>query len=145
VTSGRPAPRILVALAIGALFGGGLALSGMIDPARVLGFLDLAGRWDPTLAFVMGGALIPSALAYFVHRRLARPVMAPDFAVPEPGRLDPRLIIGSVLFGIGWGLVGFCPGPALAALAVGSWPVFVFVAAMVAGMVVHAFSGRRRA
>ncbi len=129
--------RLLVALAIGALFGAGLALSAMIDPARVLGFLDLAGRWDPTLAFVMGGALVPSFIAYRWLRRLEKPALVDSFAVPETAPIDRPLIAGSVLFGIGWGLVGFCPGPALAALLVGGWPVLVFVAALVVGMIVH--------
>ncbi len=129
--------RMLVALAIGALFGAGLALSAMIDPARVLGFLDLAGRWDPTLAFVMGGALFPSFIAYRWLRTIDKPALADDFAVPETAPIDRRLIAGAVMFGIGWGLVGFCPGPALAALLIGGWPVLVFVAALVVGMIVH--------
>jgi uncharacterized protein len=129
--------RLFVALAIGALFGAGLALSAMIDPARVLGFLDLAGRWDPTLAFVMGGALIPSAIAYRWRRAMDRPRLADDFAVPEAAPIDRQLISGAVLFGVGWGLVGLCPGPALAALLLGGWPVLVFVAALVVGMTVH--------
>ncbi len=129
--------RLLIALAIGALFGAGLALSAMIDPARVLGFLDIAGRWDPTLAFVMGGALIPSAIAYRWRRVMDRPRLADDFAVPEAAPIDRRLMVGAVLFGVGWGLVGFCPGPALAALLLGGWPVLVFIAALVVGMVFH--------
>jgi hypothetical protein len=137
--------RLLVALAIGALFGAGLALSAMIDPARVLGFLDLAGRWDPTLAFVMGGALVPSFIAYRWRARLARPTLADSFAVPEAAPIDRRLVAGAVLFGIGWGLVGFCPGPALAALLIGGWPVLVFVAALVTGMIVHDRTWRRAA
>ena len=137
--------RTMISLAIGALFGGGLALSGMIDPARVLGFLDLAGRWDPTLAFVMGGALVPSALAYLVHRHMRKPVAEADFAIPANSAPDRRLIIGAVLFGIGWGLVGFCPGPALAALAVGGWQVFVFAIAMVIGMGLHDLTNAKRA
>lgn len=129
--------RLLVALAIGALFGAGLALSAMIDPARVLGFLDIAGRWDPTLAFVMGGALIPSAIAYRWRRAMDRPRLADNFDVSEAAPIDRRLIVGAVMFGVGWGLVGFCPGPALAALLLGGWPVLAFVAAMVIGMVFH--------
>lgn len=129
--------RLFVALAIGALFGAGLALSAMIDPARVLGFLDIAGRWDPTLAFVMGGALIPSAIAYRWRRAMDRPRLSDTFAVPEAAPIDSRLIVGAVMFGVGWGLVGFCPGPALAALLLGGWPVFVFIAAMVIGMGFH--------
>ncbi len=129
--------RLIVALAIGALFGAGLALSAMIDPARVLGFLDIAGRWDPTLAFVMGGALIPSAIAYRWRRAMDRPRLADSFDVPDAAPIDRRLIVGALLFGVGWGLVGFCPGPALAALPLGGWPVLAFVGAMVVGMAFH--------
>jgi uncharacterized membrane protein YedE/YeeE len=127
--------RVLVALTSGLLFGLGLVLSDMIDPARVLGFLDVAGgAWDPTLAFVMGGALIPMALAWRLAARHARPLWGAAFPA-RPGGLDGRLLGGAALFGAGWGLVGFCPGPALAALTLGGWPVWVFVAAMALGMV----------
>ena len=130
--------RTGVALAAGLLFGLGLALSGMLDPARVLGFLDVAGAWDPSLAFVLAGAVAVSALSYLVRRRMAHPVLAGRFQVPEGRRGDGRLLCGAGLFGIGWGLVGLCPGPALAALSLGIAPVFGFVAAMLAGMALHA-------
>jgi uncharacterized membrane protein YedE/YeeE len=107
----------------------------MVDPAKVLGFLDIFGNWDPSLAFVMGGAVAVSALGYLVAKRRGVPVLAPRLEIPTRRDLDPRLIGGAALFGIGWGLVGLCPGPALTALTFGPWQVFVFVAAMIAGMV----------
>ncbi|MDF1794768.1 MAG: YeeE/YedE family protein [Thalassobaculaceae bacterium] len=126
--------RILISLLSGLLFGLGLAVSDMIDPARVLGFLQVAGgAWDPTLAFVMGGALVPMAVAWLLTRRLSSPVCGERFPEPPSGRIDGQLLVGSALFGAGWGLVGFCPGPAFAALAQGGQPVLIFVAAMVGG------------
>jgi hypothetical protein len=125
------------ALLTGLLFGAGLALSDMVNPARVLGFLDIAGAWDPTLAFVMGGAVIVSALGYVVSRGMRTPLFEGKFFIPENRMLDGRLIIGSALFGIGWGLVGFCPGPAVAGLVFGLWQPWLFVAAMLVGMLLH--------
>ncbi|MDP2601254.1 MAG: YeeE/YedE family protein [Deltaproteobacteria bacterium] len=124
---------IVSALLIGALFGFGLAVSEMIDPARVIGFLDVAGRWDPTLLFVMGGALAVTLPGFPLILRRARPLLAEFFAMPTQSRLDGSLITGATIFGIGWGIAGFCPGPALAALASGSPGVAVFVVAMIAG------------
>lgn len=129
--------KILPGLIVGTLFGAGLALSDLINPARVLAFLDIAGAWDPTLAFVMGGALLPSAIGYLFARRMQRPVMAKGFCIPENRALDGRLLVGAAIFGVGWGLVGFCPGPALAALSFGTWQPVLFVAAMLAGMALH--------
>lgn len=126
--------RLIVAAACGLLFGAGLVVSDMVNPARVLAFLDVTGAWDPSLAFVMGGALIPSSIAYLFRRRMSAPVMAPEFQVPEARRIDRPLILGAVMFGLGWGLAGLCPGPAFAALTTGAWQVFLFVAAMLAGM-----------
>lgn len=126
--------HILPGLFAGLLFGAGLALSGMINPARVLGFLDVAGAWDPTLAFVLGGALLPSALSYALIRRMKRPVMAEEFCIPQNRTIEKRLLAGGAIFGIGWGLVGLCPGPAIAGLVLGKWEVWLFVAAMIAGM-----------
>lgn len=126
--------RILVSLLSGLLFGLGLTVSDMIDPARVLGFLQVAGgAWDPTLAFVMGGALVPMAAAWALSRRLKAPACGERFPEPPSGRIDAPLLIGSALFGAGWGLVGFCPGPAFAALTQGGGPVLIFVAAMAGG------------
>ncbi len=135
----RPAVlRILAALAAGALFGFGLSLSGMVDPARILGFLDLAsGHWDPSLMFVLGGALIVAIPGTMLRYRLRRPLLDDSFHLPAKTRIDGRLVAGSVLFGVGWGLAGFCPGPAVSALALGLVPVFLFVAAMATGMILH--------
>lgn len=130
--------RLLVALGAGALFGFGLSLSGMLDPARVLGFLDIAsGHWDPSLMFVLGGAVAVAVPGVALQRRLRTPLLDDRFRLPEKTGIDRRLVGGSALFGIGWGLAGFCPGPALAGLALGMPPVFLFVAAMAAGMILH--------
>lgn len=125
------------ALIVGLLFGGGLVLSDLINPARVLAFLDVTGSWDPTLAFVMASALLPSALGYALVRRMQRPLMADTFCIPQNRQLESQLIGGAALFGIGWGLVGVCPGPAIAGLAFGKWQFWLFVAAMVIGMLLH--------
>ncbi len=123
-----------VALASGTIFGAGLALGGMTDPARVRGFLDLFGAWDPTLAFVMGGAVVVMAIAWAFQKRMQRPLLGPSFALPNRSDLTPRLIGGSALFGIGWGIAGLCPGPGFAALAIDAPSAGIFVAAMLAGM-----------
>jgi uncharacterized protein len=125
---------ILVPLASGTVFGAGLTIGGMTDPARVRGFLDLFGNWDPTLAFVMGGAVLVMALAWAVQRRMQRPALAKGFSLPDRNDLTPRLIGGSALFGIGWGIAGLCPGPGFAALAIALGSAAIFVAAMLAGM-----------
>ncbi|MGN6375511.1 MAG: DUF6691 family protein [Sphingomonas sp.] len=130
--------RWIIALFAGALFGAGLAVSGMADPTRVRAFLDLTGgAWDPTLAFVMGGAIIPMAVAWAVRRRLDAPVAAPEFTVPTTNPITPRLIGGAMLFGIGWGIAGLCPGPAIADLALRPLEAGVFVVAMLAGFALH--------
>lgn len=129
--------RGLFALVAGALFGAGLAVSGMADPQRVRGFLDIFGAWDPTLAFVMGGALIPMALAWAVQKRMAAPIADLRFSLPTRRDVDPSLIGGAVLFGVGWGIAGLCPGPAIADLALAPVPAAIFVAAMLGGMVLH--------
>ncbi|WP_271439996.1 DUF6691 family protein [Pontixanthobacter luteolus] len=126
--------RYLPPLLSGTLFGGGLALGGMTNPARVRGFLDIFGNWDPTLAFVMGGAVIVMAIAWRIQARLAHPLFAPKFALPTRTDLTPKLIGGSALFGIGWGVAGLCPGPAVAALVIEPASAATFVAAMIAGM-----------
>lgn len=129
--------RIIVALFAGVLFGLGLAVSGMINPAKVIGFLDVAGAWDPTLAFVMGGALLVTVPAFRAILKRPRPVLADGFSLPTKSALDARLLGGATLFGVGWGLSGFCPGPAVAALVTGLAPVVAFAAAMLAGMVLY--------
>lgn len=129
--------RALVALIAGSLFGAGLALSGMADPARVQGFLDLFGAWDPTLAFAMGGAIIPMALAWVWQKRLDRPFADAHFDLPGTAKLDPKLAVGAVLFGTGWGVSGLCPGPAVADLAIAPLAVWPFILAMLGGMALH--------
>ena len=125
---------MISAFASGLLFGLGLIVSEMVNPAKVLAFLDVFGNWDPSLALVMGGAVAASALGYLSAKRRGVPVFGPRLEIPTRRDLDPRLIGGAALFGIGWGLVGLCPGPALTALTFGPWQVFAFVAAMIAGM-----------
>jgi uncharacterized membrane protein YedE/YeeE len=126
--------RNAVALAAGVIFGVGLVLSGMTQPAKVLGFLDWFGAWDPTLLFVMGGAVVVYGVAYRLIMKRARPLLAEVFAVPAPGAIDRKLIFGAALFGVGWGLGGYCPGPSVVALASGALDVIVLVAATAAGM-----------
>lgn len=131
-------PRALVALVAGAIFGFGLSLSGMVDPARVIGFLDIAsGHWDPSLMFVLGGAVAVTMPGILLQRRLGRPALDRTFHLPAADRIDGRLLAGSAIFGIGWGLAGFCPGPAVSALSMGLGAVFLFVAAMAVGMMLH--------
>ncbi|WP_336487718.1 YeeE/YedE family protein [Methylobacterium nigriterrae] len=126
--------KTVSAFAVGLLFGIGLLVSGMANPAKVLAFLDVTGRWDPSLAFVMAGAVAVSATGYLVARRRGRPVLAPRLEIPTRRDLDPRLLVGAALFGVGWGLVGLCPGPTLTILTVVPAPAATFVAAMVVGM-----------
>ena len=125
---------VLVSLASGLLFGAGLHIGGMTDPARVRGFLDLFGDWDPTLVFVMGGALIVMAIAWLVQKRMARPLFATKFSLPTRTDIDGRLISGAALFGVGWGIAGLCPGPGFAALTTAWQPALIFVSAMLVGM-----------
>jgi uncharacterized protein len=132
----------IVSLASGVLFGAGLALGGMTDPARVRGFLDLFGAWDPTLAFVMGGAVIVMGIAWAIQKNMRRPLFAESFALPNRSDLTPRLIGGSALFGIGWGIAGLCPGPGFAALAIDAPSAAIFVAAMLGGMLLVRFIDR---
>ncbi|KAB2711050.1 hypothetical protein FHW20_001511 [Ochrobactrum intermedium] len=130
--------RLSVTLIAGAIFGFGLSLSGMIDPARVTGFLNIAsGHWDPSLAFVLGGALLVAIPGVLLQRRMARPVLGQFFHLPEKTEIDRRLIAGSAIFGAGWGLAGFCPGPVVSALSMGLPQVWLFVAMMCLGMLFH--------
>lgn len=134
--------RLLIAALSGALFGAGLLLSGMTDPAKVQGFLDISGAWNPVLAFVLGGALIPMAIAWRIAARRKTALCGADLPGPASTRIDGRLITGSALFGIGWGWAGLCPGPALAQIAFPGGPTLIFVAAMLAGMVAVRFLPR---
>ncbi|HEY0824770.1 MAG TPA: DUF6691 family protein [Ramlibacter sp.] len=129
---------------VGLLFGFGLILSGMSDPGKVLGFLDLAGTWDPSLAFVMAGAIAASVFAFALARRRTRAFLGGAMQLPAAADVDRRLVVGSLAFGVGWGLVGFCPGPALVALGAGHWQALVFTVAMLAGLALHQWSTRVR-
>lgn len=130
--------RVLIGLVAGVIFGFGLALSGMLDPARVRGFLDVTGAWDPTLAFVLAGAVIVSALGQAWARARTAPLFDQKFDWPAMRPITTRLIAGSALFGIGWGLVGLCPGPAIAGLSLGIASTAIFAGAMIVGMVLFA-------
>jgi uncharacterized membrane protein YedE/YeeE len=121
-------------LLAGLVFGLGLIVSGMANPAKILGFLDLAGTWDPSLAFVMAGAVAVGVVAFAVARRRTVSLLGAEMRLPSVRHIDRRLVIGSALFGIGWGIAGFCPGPSLVALGMGEVKALVFVAAMLAGM-----------
>ena len=129
--------RFLMALVSGLVFGLGLILSGMTNPAKVKGFLDLFGPWDPSLALVMAGAIVIGMVAFAVARRRERAWSGDAMEIPTSTRIDARLIVGGVLFGIGWGIAGFCPGPALVALGSGLGAAWIFVIAMLVGMVLH--------
>jgi uncharacterized membrane protein YedE/YeeE len=132
-------PIIVSAFASGLLFGLGLVISQMVNPAKVLGFLDIFGEWDPSLALVMGAAVGVSALGTALARRRGGPVFAARLDLPSRRDLEPRLIVGAAIFGVGWGLAGLCPGPAIAVLPLGLWEPVVFMAAMLAGMVLFGF------
>ena len=129
--------QIIVSVGSGLVFGFGLSLSGMLDPARVQGFLGVFGAWDPSLAFVLGGAVAVAFGGLHLARRMHRPVLDNMFHFPASTRIDARLIAGSALFGLGWGLGGLCPGPAVASLSLGLWQTWLFALAMVAGMTFH--------
>lgn len=135
--------QLLSALLTGLLFGVGLLLSGMTDPAKVQGFLDLAGAWDPSLIMVMGGAIAVAAPAFALARRRPRSLLGAPMQLPAGGKIDKPLLLGSLAFGAGWGLAGFCPGPALVSAAAGRWQAVLFVLAMLTGMAIHAWLQRR--
>lgn len=126
--------RNISALLAGLVFGLGLTVSQMVNPAKVLAFLDVLGDWDPSLAFVMGAALVVTAIGYRLVWTGQRPVFADQFQIPANRSIDIRLALGAVLFGVGWGLVGLCPGPAIAAISIGGAEAIGFLAAMAAGM-----------
>jgi hypothetical protein len=136
--------RWFAALLAGALFGAGLALSRMTDPNVVLGFLDVAGDFDPRLAFVLAGAVVTARVAFRLVLRRRRPLLAARFRLPLSRAIDRPLVIGALLFGIGWGLAGYCPGPALVGAAAGADSALIFTAAMLAGSAVQAMTARRR-
>jgi uncharacterized membrane protein YedE/YeeE len=127
----------LAAFAAGLVFGIGLIVSGMTDPGKVIGFLDVAGRWDPSLAFVMGGAILVGYFSFAAAGKRGRTFLGGAMQLPTRRDIDARLVAGSAVFGIGWGLAGFCPGPALVALGAGIDQAALFVAAMLAGMVIY--------
>ena len=137
--------RPIAAFVSGLVFGVGLIVSQMSNPAKVIGFLDIAGNWDPSLALVMGGALALFGGVYWWTGGRKAPLMAERFGAPTETRIDRPLLAGSMMFGVGWGLSGFCPGPAVVSTTFGNPLVWLFVAAMIAGMLLYRFSTRRRA
>jgi hypothetical protein len=134
----------LGAFVAGLVFGVGLILSGMTDPGKVIGFLDVAGKWDPSLAFVMAGAILVGFFAFMLAQRRTRSFLGGAMELPRRRDIDVRLVAGSVVFGIGWGLAGFCPGPALVSFGSGQDKAAVFVAAMLVGMLVYSVAERTR-
>jgi uncharacterized protein len=138
-------PAVVASFACGLVFGAGLLISGMTEPEKVLGFLDIFGAWDATLAFVMAGAVAVAATGFAIARRRSAPVFSTKFCWPDRRDIDAPLVAGAALFGIGWGLVGICPGPALVNLAGFSLPIVIFVVAMLVGMVGYELWRRRAA
>lgn len=134
--------KLIFAGLTGLVFGTGIALSGMMNPAKVLNFFDIAGTWDPSLAFVMGGALIVTAIGYRLVWRRTAPLFGGRFQVPTNSQIDHNLVGGSALFGIGWGIAGFCPGAALPALGTGRWEVVLFIAAVIVGFALRRILAR---
>jgi len=128
--------QIFMALVAGLMFGIGLIVSGMSNPSKVIGFLDLAGRWDPSLGFVMGGAILVGLLAFRFAGARERSLLGAAMRLPTASRIDRRLVLGGLVFGAGWGLAGYCPGPALASLVGGGPKPLIFAAAMIVGMVI---------
>jgi len=138
-------PRIIAVFVCGLLFGAGLAVSGMINPAKVLNFLDVAGTWDASLIFVMGAAVVVTAVGYRLVFGRDAPVYADTFSLPTANDVDVGLLAGAAVFGIGWGLGGLCPGPALAGLGSGTREIFVFLAAMIVGLIAGRLASNARA
>lgn len=135
-------PLVIAALVSGALFGTGLAMSGMTDARRILGFLDVFGAFDPTLLFVLGGAVATTVVLFRFVLRRGSPVLASTFQLSNLRHIDRRLLGGAAVFGCGWGIAGYCPGPALAGLGIGSLEALWFVPAMIAGMLLHRMINR---
>ena len=133
----------LNAFFVGLLFGLGLIISGMTDPSKVIGFLDLAGAWDPSLAFVMGGAILIGTAAFTIAKKRRRSLLGAPMQLSSATKLDKRLLFGSLVFGIGWGISGFCPGPAVVSAAAGQPKAWIFVASMLAGMALYIVIERR--
>lgn len=136
--------QIFVALLAGLIFGMGLIVSGMANPAKVLGFLDFAGKWDPSLAFVMAGAVALASLGFALARRRQHSFSGAPMRLPAATRIDHRLLAGSAVFGVGWGLAGFCPGPALVSAGAGESKAMLFVVAMLGGMAIYSAIERHR-
>jgi uncharacterized protein len=134
----------IAALLAGLVFGIGLIVSGMANPAKVLGFLDLAGDWDPSLALVMAGAIGVGVVAFAIAGRRSRSLLGDEMRLPASRDIDRRLVVGSLAFGVGWGIAGFCPGPAIVAVGIGEWKAVVFAASMIAGMLIHQALDRPR-
>jgi uncharacterized protein len=134
-----------IALIVGLVFGVGLIVSRMIDPSKVLGFLDVAGAWDPSLAFVMGGAVLVATIAFGVAVKRSRTLLGDALRLPATTAIDRRLLLGGVVFGVGWGLAGYCPGPALASLVTGGAKPLVFVVSLLAGMALFELLEQRSA
>lgn len=136
--------NLVFSLLAGAVFGIGLLVSGMANPAKVLGFLDLGGSWDPSLAFVMAGAIVVGAAAFAIARKRTMSFLGLQMRLPAARHIDRRLVVGSLIFGAGWGITGFCPGPALVALGLGEGKALLFVVAMLGGMVLFELLQPRR-
>lgn len=134
--------QLLMSLCAGLVFGLGLIVSGMTDPSKVIGFLDLAGSWNPSLAFVMGGAVLVGVFAFYFAKTRSRSILGDPMRLPMAEHIDRRLLLGGLLFGVGWGLAGYCPGPALASLATGGSKPLIFTAAMLAGMAIFEAQNR---
>lgn len=137
--------KVLTAALFGVIFGLGLLISGMLDPDKVLGFLDVAGAWNPQLAFVMGGAILAAFPAFLIARRRTTTLLGDPLKLPDRWPLDRRLVIGSAMFGAGWGLAGICPGPGIVLLGLAGPPIWIFAAAMLAGVLVARTLGPARA
>jgi uncharacterized membrane protein YedE/YeeE len=134
--------QVLVAFIVGTVFGIGLLVSGMADPSKVIGFLDLAGRWDPSLAFVMGGAILVGLVGFAMAAKRRTSILGVPMRLPTATTIDRRLVLGGLTFGAGWGLAGYCPGPALASLLGGHWQPVIFTVAMLAGMALFEIAER---
>ncbi len=132
----------LIAFAVGLIFGIGLLISGMTQPEKIFGFLDIFGRWDPSLVFVMGGALVVAVIGFYIAGKRGQSLLGDPLSLPDKTKTDPRLLAGAAIFGVGWGLAGVCPAPAIVNLGFLSAPAFIFAAAMLAGIAIYAVFSR---